>query len=417
MSNDELTDDPIHRRAAAAAAALIDSFADLNVEADLDSTRHGERPFVAARATRRWFVAAAALLIVAAGTVALVAVSNNQAPNSDLSPATPQTTVAPPSSAPTSLAATTSTSAPESTTTTTVARSTSPIASVSYLDPPPELTLRPLASLDVPAEESGAYSVAVGDLGVAVSQWTYSDDSVQRLDVVDFDGQSRSLPDFGGIALLAYGPGDVLYMTQQGTSIEEFAVVAVALGEDGATEVRREPENVNLFLEYPPMSFGHTATGVVHRREYLADESPIIDYVDIDGQPVTLADAPPTFRFETAEQAGAGLGGTIFSSLGTSWTVAVDAAPDRADTYVGISPPSPGTDGHGIYVTPIGSNTDPSTDFGAPSGWVIADLQPGGTATWWSVPDGWEVVATDAWGTVLGRRAGTTLELALADFR
>jgi len=415
MSDDELTNDPIHRRAAAAAAALVNSFADLDVEADLDSTRHGTRPFVAAPATRRWFVAAAALLIVAAGTVALVAVSNNQAPNSDLSPATPQPTVAPPSSATTSPAATTSTSVPESTTTTTVARSTSPIASVSYLDPPPELTLRPLASLDVPAEESGSYSVAVGDLGVAVSQWTYSDNSVQRLDVVDFSGQSRSFPDFGGNALLAYGPGDVLYMTQQGTSIEEFAVVAISV--DGATEVRREPENVNLFLEYPPMSFGHTATGVVHRREYLADESPIIDYVNIDGQPVTLNDAPPTFRFETAEQAGAGLGGTILSSVGTSWTVAVDAAPDRADTYVGISPPSPATDGRGIYVTHIGPNADPSTDFGAPSGWVIADLQPGGTATWWSVPDGWEVVASDTWGTVLGRRAGTTLELALADFR
>ncbi len=94
------------------------------------------------------------------------------------------------------------------------------------------------------AAESGSYSVAIGDLGVAVSQWTYADDSVRRLDVVDFNGQNREFPAFGGNALLAYGPGDVLYMTQQGTSVEELAVVTVALGPDGATEVRRERENV-----------------------------------------------------------------------------------------------------------------------------------------------------------------------------
>ena len=42
-------------------------------------------------------------------------------------------------------------------------------------------------------------------------------------------------------------------------------------------------------------------------------------------------------------------------------------------------------------------------------------MNPDGTATWWSPPNGWQVVASDIWGTVLARLEGTRLELALAD--
>ncbi len=70
-----------------------------------------------------------------------------------------------------------------------------------------------------------------------------------------------------------------------------------------------------------------------------------------------------------------------------------------------------------MYVTHIGPNASPGTDFGEPTMWVVAALNPDGTATWWSVPDGWEILASDTWGTVLGRQSGTQLELALADFR
>jgi hypothetical protein len=45
---------------------------------------------------------------------------------------------------------------------------------------------------------------------------------------------------------------------------------------------------------------------------------------------------------------------------------------------------------------------------------VLADLQPTGDATWWSIPEDWQVVASDIWGTVLARQDGTQLELALA---
>ena len=68
------------------------------------------------------------------------------------------------------------------------------------------------------------------------------------------------------------------------------------------------------------------------------------------------------------------------------------------------------------YVTHIGPNANPDSDFGEPTMWVVAELDPDGTATWWSLPDGWEVVASDTWGTVLGRHSGTQLELALAAF-
>jgi hypothetical protein len=36
--------------------------------------------------------------------------------------------------------------------------------------------------------------------------------------------------------------------------------------------------------------------------------------------------------------------------------------------------------------------------------------------TWWSIPDGWRVVASDAWGTVLAKQDGEQLQLAIAEF-
>jgi hypothetical protein len=42
--------------------------------------------------------------------------------------------------------------------------------------------------------------------------------------------------------------------------------------------------------------------------------------------------------------------------------------------------------------------------------------RPDGSTTWWSIPDGWTVVASDVWGTVLAMQEGTQLHSALAEF-
>ncbi len=196
-----------------------------------------------------------------------------------------------------------------------------------------------------------------------------------------------------------------------------FAIVAVALsGENAGRAVKSGPADINLFLEYPPLSFGHGRDGVIHRRTYLQEEPLVCDDAGIDEGSVTLDPAPATFVFESPTDEGSGLGGAITSSTGASWTLSVDAAPGRTETYVGALPAAAGPDGRGIYVTHIGPNGDPTVDFGEPTMWVIAALDPDGTATWWSIPDGWQVVASDVWGTVLARQTGTQLELALAEF-
>jgi hypothetical protein len=46
--------------------------------------------------------------------------------------------------------------------------------------------------------------------------------------------------------------------------------------------------------------------------------------------------------------------------------------------------------------------------------WVIAALHGDGTVEWWSIPDGWQIVAGDVWGTVLAKLDDDRLQLAVA---
>lgn len=413
------TDDPIDARAVAAADGLIASFSDVDTETELravvdgSGSTHRDR----SRTVRvRWIAIAAAAVLVIGGIVALAANVATRSPVTDApTPSNKSVTTVATSDPPTTADTTTppTTSAP----TTTLAQAPATVAQVSYLDPPAELQLQPLATLSVPAAQDGDFTVAIGDLGVAVTQQTYGNgDEPIRIDVIDFAGQIRTIPPIDVSGLIAYGPGDVAYFTRQSTRIEDFAVDAVPLsGANAGTAVASEPADINLFSEYPPFSFGHGANGIIHRRSYLQDQPTIIDYVDIDGAPLPFGEDTPTFAFESPNDDGEGRGGTITASTGTSWALSVEAAPDRASPYLGASPPAPGSDGRGVYVTHIGPDAKPTVDFGQPTMWVIASMNPDGTATWWSPPNGWQVVASDIWGTVLARLEGTRLELALAD--
>ncbi|HWM22649.1 MAG TPA: hypothetical protein VNO51_23350, partial [Ilumatobacteraceae bacterium] len=152
--------------------------------------------------------------------------------------------------------------------TTTVAESTTSVpvpisapAGVSYLDPPPELTLQSLGEVSVPSPEAGNYSVAVGDLGVAVGSGLYGGDgSADRIVVVGFDGSTRQL-DVSTTRLgwiIAYGPGDVAYLARQVEAIEDFSVVAVPISGDRAgTVVAEALAAINNYVELPPAAFGH----------------------------------------------------------------------------------------------------------------------------------------------------------------
>ncbi len=325
----------------------------------------------------------------------------------------PVTTAPQPTTTAVQISGSASSTVPGDTTTSTTAPTDSDVV-VSHADPPPPLSLRPIGAATAPEPRDGSYSVAIGDRGVAVNSWSYSGNGPSRLDVFDDDGGVRTLEITSADgALLAYGPGDIAYFTDGSFPEGDFSVTAVPLsGPNADTVVASRSANINRYLEYPVSSFGHAATGVLMRRD---EGATAIDYVDADGEPVTLADAPPWYapddelRFE-------GTAGTIRASDGTTWSIDMDVHPDRAGTYAGDAPPAPTTGDDAVFWSHIGPNLDPTIDFGEPSGWVIAQLHPDGTVTWWSVPDGWLVVASDVWGTVLARQTGTDLVLALAEF-
>lgn len=421
-------DDPVHARATAAADALVAGFGDLDTDAALQAVRLAARADATHRrlVQRRWMASAAAGVLVIAGTMALALVAGDSRSGDTPAPVPPSettthtpvvpTTTTTPGFTTTTPPSTTTTS--PSTTTTQPAAPTGPVASVSYLDPPPVVGLTPLATIDAVDAQSGGFAVGIGDVGVVVSQWPYRGEEATRLDVVGFDGRARRIPNVDAGALLAVGPGDVAYLSRTSEPIEPplavpaFAIVAVALaGDPAGTTIASWPANIHEFLEYPPLSFGHGADGIVHRR-YGFDEQPAFaPHVDTAGAPVRLDPVPPRFA---ADWPG-GLGGIVRSSAGGAWTLVVEPAPERTDTFDGSSPAAPGPDGRGVYVTHLG-NAAPGTDFGEPTMWVVAELRPDGTATWWSLPDGWTIVASDAWGTVAARHDGTRLELALVDF-
>jgi hypothetical protein len=343
---------------------------------------------------------------------------------------TAATTSSPPSTTATTTTTTTTTTTLLASTTTTTPVSPAVVpsgmpAGVSYLSPPSPLSLRSLGSVPVPPITDGAFDVAIGDLGIAVSTWLYHAESGtgDPLTVIGFDGSQRSIDlggDFG--STLAFGPGDVLYAFSSGDNpLEDFAVVTIALDGDRAGSIVASTEvSAVQYMELPRASFGHGRDGVVDRVRDV--NKAVIGYVDVNGKPVEW-DGPEPPLLTTIESDGPEqpLSTTITQlpadgSTERSWQLTIDASTSRASSYVGPSPAAPTNDGLNVYWTHIGPNARPDIDFGEPTMWVIAALYPDGRVQWWSLPNGWEVVASDVWGTVVGKTTGNQLELAVADF-
>jgi hypothetical protein len=363
-----------------------------------------------ARRRSPFLLAAACVLVagLAAGVVAWRANSRKPARITITSVNTAAVTTTTTSTSPTVKTVPTPTTTVEATTPT--AATTEPSTRVSYLSPPPAVTLRALGSVTVPAPEVGNYQVAIGDLGVAVGTSRYGDTgSLGRTQVVGFDGKIRTV-EAGAAWIIAYGPGDVAYTTTGDPLRGEFAVVAVPLsGPKAGTVVASQGADVNRYIEYPVSSFGHGTDGVVMRRDAGATS---IGYVDINGRPTTLGTPAPAF-FSADLQSDTGRPGSVRSSMGTAWSFTIQAAPGAARSY---SPPAPTDGGAGVYWNYVGPNLEPGTQSGVGSMGVIARLTDDGAARWWSLPTGWDVVASDLWGTVLAHLEGNQLQLALAEF-
>ena len=438
-------DERLRERAGEARVAAARAF---DVERDLAATleRAGSMAdvHVAESPERRrpsglvWAAAAALLVVVSIGAILVVRGDDSSrqvtvTPTAETDPvvtppptpdelpptvvSTPMSSVVPPGSTTLSTAppatqpATTEPSTVEPPTgqpTTTVVEATSnasPGGAVSYLTPPPTLPLRNIGTTQLASRGGENWiDVAVGETGVVVNQsWA------GYVTVIGYDGEQHDVPIDGDIGPIVYGPGEVVYGLRSGDAIDDFAMVAVALAGDRAgTTVASSPLPIVRYTELPMGAFGHGVAGVVDRaREVNATVS---EYVGVDGSPINWNGLEPALL--TAADNGA----SISDSLGHSWRLAIDASPVAAGSYVGPSPPAPSSNGDAVSWTFIGPNARPEQDFGLQTMPVIAGLHPDGSVTWWSVPEGWEVVASDVWGTVLARLTGQKLDLALASF-
>lgn len=395
------TIDDIGRRAAAAvqadAAAIADAEADALLDALAASAATVQRP------TRRWAILGAAAAVAAAIAAGVVVVVNRE-PAPDLVPATtgpPNPVTTPPPTTPPASSVAPSTTAPAATTTTPPPSPDDGLA-VSYKNPPPFLEPQLIGTVELTNAEIGN-GITVMEGGVVVVDGT-------NVTVVGWDGTTRSVevqPDFefSGWIVLAAGPGDILYAAATGvdqTNMSVATIVAIPLsGERAGQVVATTPADVNTMIERPAGWVGHGPFGIVDREGL---HGQLAAYVDDSGAPLPDPLAIPEYRKD---------GDTISSVDGTlSWSLQIERAPNSGSSFVGEAPPAPAPSG-AVWWDTIGP---PGSGGDYPLGTipVIAFLSTDGTAAWRQIPEGWGVIAADAWGAVLVRINGTRAELARA---
>lgn len=284
---------------------------------------------------------------------------------------------------------------------------------VSYLDPPPNANIVELGAITWPST-AGRPIAAIGDLGVAV-QTTYPD-GAGRIVVLGIDETVREIPVDGKVRLVAYGPGDVAYveldgqlgaMPLSGPNVAKFIPAQPGVG-DGQLSNGRDAV------------FGHLPSGIFNRNTYPQTGVVAMGYVDVEGKPIRLDDEEMNY-FRIVES------GTDFAritdSFGDEWSLSIERSPEWKNWWpigttgasVPYDPASLGRWGSGVFWTQIGpwSSSDPID--GLPSQWVVANLSPFGGVEWRSVPNGWQIVASDVWGTVVYRPTAGGGEFAMLE--
>ena len=385
------------------------------------------------RSRSPWAVFAAAAVVVAlvaGGVVAAIAAGRD---DDTIVPGTLAPAPAPATTAPGSTS-----TIPTTTTTGSTPTSTSPVAPfvqqtipVDATNPPP--LIEPVVFATIPVEgdpDAIDARAAIGPDGIVVTQRssaagsaTASSTGFASVSIVDFEG--AVIRRFGlaeNIGQIVAGPGDVMYglgdpVFDEGDPIPRgFRFVAIATtGEQTGQVVAAAEVSLDDYVEIPGYLFGHGDDGVIDRGRQVGQT--MIGYVDSSG-------VAPESSFEFTLPAFADTDGdgfredaTIVESVGTelSWGLDIVRDPAWTETYVGISPPAPTTDSRVIYAERIGPDREPEDDFGQNAMPVVAILNPDGSGRWVRLPDDWDVVSSDIWGTLLMRRTAGALEFALLD--
>lgn len=359
-------------------------------------------PLEATRRARRRFPTRA-LVAVAAGVVVMVAAAATVTWLRDADPAVVQspTAVTGADTVPPSTTVAPSTTPPPTAPSSTVSPpvTVAPAGLTVRADaPPPLLTPAVFVELERDADESPP-SVAVAEGGIVAAI-----DDGATLAVVGWDGSRRDVPLSEPVALLlAAGPGDVAYGITQGPAAMDMSVNAYALsGARAGQIVARTPVDPNRFVELPSAAIGHGPTGLIDRVR--APGEAVAPYVDASGAPITWPEAPPLVTIDDTD--------TVRSASGAVWPLVIERDPTSPTEYAGPNAPAPAAGGGATYWTAVGPPERPDVDFPEPTVRVVATLHPDGTAEWQQLPPGWDVVASDVHGTVLGSVSEAGMQLA-----
>ncbi len=176
-------------------------------------------------------------------------------------------------------------------------------------------------------------------------------------------------------------------------------------------------EEVGLALETPPSWLGHGPDGIIFRGQPADTE---IGYVDEEGQSRDSGESAENgvpfpildFKTGTALPAPPERNTITVQGADVGWQLEVSRDPDWGGfPFVGRNVVAPGAE-RAIYAERIGADTDPGDDFGTNEMPVVALLNYDGTGEWIRLPDDWDVVASDVWGTLLARITDDSIELA-----
>ena len=438
MSQEHAADDELRGLGTAALHEHEVSVSDAEIESALVAVRGriaagddgAVSPLLVAESDRRerpaWALlagAAAVVAMIAGGLVVafggsdddtIVPATDAPQPEITSAPTTPNTTVEPEDSIVTE---TTPASTEVAASTPTIAPRTIPVDAA---DPP--LLVEPVVYASVPLEpdpSGSGVSVAIGPDNIVVKQPV--SDFVSLIGPPDVTVQQIRVP--VELNSIVSGPGPVIYgiggpvFDEDNQAVPRgFRFVAVPFLGDRVGEVVAETEvGVNDYLELPDAFFGHGPVGVVDRGRQVGRT--VIDYVDETGAPLEATTEFPLPAFADPDGDGIRQRADVIEVVGSSlaWRLDIRRDPTNASSFVGPTFPAPTTNERVIYFERIGSDLTPEQDFGPSALPVIAILNPDGTGSWVRLPEEWDVVASDVWGTVLMRRTENDLEFALLD--
>jgi hypothetical protein len=286
-----------------------------------------------------------------------------------------------------------------------------PIA-VSYLEPPPLYEPHPFAILD---QKISGY-VALGDGYAVVGDVDANSDSGELVIVPTDAREITSVPVQRVPGNFVVGPGPVVYgevldwVNGEDLGPRPFFVAIALEGEHTGSEILVMDGLAHALDGWGPY-YALAPDGVIDRWHSDVIMTPYLDplgnplqdrdreWAVVDCKQLTFpepSDAPRTYEVTDGS---------------TAWRFAIHRDPtasgqDETRAW-------PGRNGSMVFTTAIGPRIGDDPDYGTPTIRVVGVMHPAIGIVWRQLPEGWHVVDSNRWGTLLARSISGQIELAI----